>query len=162
MPFLHNRFEIANFCFKSPCVQMPLLGTGQGRLCTLHSPVTLSELINRIKSHLSLKHVRLAAAHTEGSQPENPHESYIHTIALCAGSGASVLRGKKADVYLTGEMSHHEILDAVSCGVHVILCEHSNTERGFLTEFKSKLKLLLEEKVDILVSSHDEDPVQVL
>lgn len=30
----------------------------------------------------------------------------IETIALCAGSGGSVLKGVKADVYLTGEMSH--------------------------------------------------------
>lgn len=141
--------------------QIPILGTGQGRLCTLHSSVTLSELINRIKSHLNLKHVRLAVAHTVIPQQASPLESHVQTVALCAGSGASVLRGIKADVYLTGEMSHHEVLDAVSHGVHVILCEHSNTERGFLTEFKSKLNVLLDEKVDIFVSSRDMDPLQV-
>ena len=73
-----------------------------------------------------------------------------------------MLRDRKADVYLTGEMSHHEVLDAVSRGVHVILCEHSNTERGFLTEFQIKLNLLLEEKIDVLVSSVDADPLTVL
>ncbi|KAL9981007.1 hypothetical protein ACROYT_G009659 [Oculina patagonica] len=143
-----------------PLGQIPILGTDQGRLCTLHSPVTLSELINRIKSHLNLKHVRLAVSHT--SKQENPLQSHVQTVALCAGSGASVLRGIKAHVYLTGEMSHHEVLDAVSHGAHVILCEHSNTERGFLTEFKSKLNVLLEEKVDVLVSSCDADPLQVI
>lgn len=122
----------------------------------------MSELISRIKSHLDVKHVRLAAAHSDGRESENLLQSRIQTIALCAGSGASVLRGKKADVYLTGEMSHHEVLDAVSRGIHVILCEHSNTERGFLTEFKRKLGLLLEEKVDVVVSLHDTDPLQVL
>jgi len=30
----------------------------------------------------------------------------IRTIAICAGSGGSMLVGKQADVYLTGEMSH--------------------------------------------------------
>lgn len=59
-------------------------------------------------------------------------------------------------------MSHHDILDAVSCGVHVILCEHSNTERGFLTEFRGKLVELLEGKVDVMVSSNDADPLQIL
>lgn len=145
-----------------PLGQTPLLGTGQGRICTLHSPTTLSELISRIKNHLSLKYVRLAAAHRSGSQLVNPLQSVVQTIALCAGSGASVLRDRKADVYLTGEMSHHEVLDAVSRGVHVILCEHSNTERGFLTEFQIKLNLLLEEKIDVLVSSVDADPLTVL
>lgn len=142
--------------------QIPILGTGQGRLCTLHSPVTLSELINRIKNHLNLKHVRLALAHTDMPQQGSPLQSHIQTVALCAGSGASVLHGIKADVYLTGEMSHHEVLDGVSQGVHVILCEHSNTERGFLTEFKSKLNVLLDEKINIFVSSFDMDPLQIL
>lgn len=32
----------------------------------------------------------------------------------------------------TGEMSHHEVLDAVHKGIHVILTRHSNSERGFL------------------------------
>lgn len=144
-----------------PLGQIPILGTGQGRLCTLHSPVTLSELIIRIKSHLNLKHVRLAVAHTDVPHHGSPLESQVQTVALCAGSGASVLCGIKADVYLTGEMSHHEVLDAISQGVHVILCEHSNTERGFLTEFKSKLNILLDEKVDILISSCDMDPLQI-
>lgn len=145
-----------------PLAQAPLLGTGQGRLCTLDSPIILSELISRIKRHLSLKHVRLAAAHFTGLQFDDSLRSPVKTIALCAGSGASVLRDKKADVYLTGEMSHHEVLDAVSRGIHVILCEHSNTERGFLSEFKSKLEVLLENKVDVLVSSLDADPLVVL
>ena len=59
-------------------------------------------------------------------------------------------------------MSHHDILDAVSRGVHVILCEHSSTERGFLTEFRGKLVELLEGKVDVMVSSNDADPLQIL
>ena len=142
--------------------QIPLLGTGQGRLCTLQIPVTLSELINRIKNHLNLKHVRLAAAHLGMPELADPQQSHVQTIAICAGSGAGLLQGTKADVYLTGEMSHHEVLEAVSNGVHVVLCEHSNTERGFLLEFKTKLNGLLEEKVNVLVSSYDADPLQVV
>ena len=36
------------------------------------------------------------------------------------------------DVLLTGEMSHHEVLAANAEGKHVILSDHSNTERGYL------------------------------
>ena len=86
----------------------------------------------------------------------------IQTVALCAGSGASVLKGVRADVYLTGEMSHHDVLEAVSCGIHVILCEHSNTERGFLKVFQDKLKIILEDKVKVMVSSTDSDPLEVV
>ncbi len=57
-------------------------------------------------------------------------------------------------------MSHHDILDAVSRGVTCILCEHSNTERGFL----KVLKAMLEEKLDveILISKMDKDPVSIV
>ncbi len=36
--------------------------------------------------------------------PEGPEA--ISTIAICAGSGGSVLDGVAADVYFTGEMGH--------------------------------------------------------
>ena len=40
----------------------------------------------------------------------------VRTIGLCAGSGASLLKGLNVDLYLTGELSHHEVLAAVSEG----------------------------------------------
>lgn len=39
-------------------------------------------------------------------------DGLVRTVALCAGSGGSVLKGAKADVYLTGEMSHVSDLEA--------------------------------------------------
>ena len=33
----------------------------------------------------------------------------IRTVAICAGSGGSMLLGQEADVYLTGEMTHVRI-----------------------------------------------------
>ena len=87
----------------------------------------------------------------------------IETIAVCAGSGGSLLRGCKADLWITGELSHHEVLDAVHSNTSVILCEHSNTERGYLSDvFREKLTTLLEHKVSIDVSEKDQDPLCVV
>ena len=84
----------------------------------------------------------------------------ISTIAVCAGSGGSVLKNCKADVWITGEMSHHEILDAIHAETSVILCEHSNTERGYLKEvFQGKLLQLLDHQVKVEVSHLDKDPL---
>ena len=47
----------------------------------------------------------------------------VSTIAICAGSGGSMLLGVDADVYFTGEMSHHEVLAAIQGGHNVILCK---------------------------------------
>ncbi|XP_064518102.1 NIF3-like protein 1 [Pseudopipra pipra] len=137
-------------------LQKPLLPhTGMGRLCTLIEPVSLSDIIKRIKSHLKLPHIRIAVG--MGRTLESP----VKKAALCAGSGSSVLKGTEADIYLTGEMSHHDVLDAVANGISVILCEHSNTERGFLSEVRDVLATHLQNKISIIVSEKDRDPLQV-
>ncbi|XP_009888478.1 PREDICTED: putative GTP cyclohydrolase 1 type 2 NIF3L1 [Charadrius vociferus] len=146
---LYNKTEIL-------LLQKPLLPhTGMGRLCTLSEPVSLSDIIARIKSHLKLPHIRLAMG--TGKTLESP----VKKAALCAGSGSSILKGTEADLYLTGEMSHHDVLDAVANGISVILCEHSNTERGFLSELRDMLASHLCSKVNIIVSEKDRDPLQV-
>ena len=89
-------------------------------------------------------------------------DSIIGSIAVCAGSGSSVLEGSKADLWITGEMSHHEVLDAVHNGTSVILCDHSNTERGFLKVFASELSSILNNAVSVHVSDLDADPLQIV
>lgn len=123
---------------------------GQGRLLTLHKPVSLKALVQRTKRHLGLKTLRVAAA---GDAP-------IKTIAICAGAGAGAFGGVEADCYLTGEMGHHHVLAATSSGAHVILCEHTRTERGYLPVFSQILKKALGNKVDIALSEMDSDPIQ--
>ena len=85
-------------------------------------------------------------------------------ISTCVWNcvGATVLRGVMADVFLTGEMSHHEVLDATSRGTSVILCEHSNTERGYLTIMKHKLHQVLGNEIKISISDVDRDPLMTV
>lgn len=86
-------------------------------------------------------------------------------MAVCAGSGGSVFRHRPlaADLYVTGEMSHHEVLDLTQNGSHVILCEHSNSERGFLEFFQEKLQdEILLNQVEVLISAVDCDPLKVV
>lgn len=133
-----------------------LLHTGMGRLCTLDESVSLATMIERIKRHLKLPHLRLALG--AGRTLESP----VKVVALCAGSGGSILQGVEADLYLTGEMSHHDVLDAASKGINVILCEHSNTERGFLSDLQEMLGVHLENKINIILSETDRDPLRVV
>lgn len=88
-------------------------------------------------------------------------DSKVQTVACCAGSGSTVLRDCSADVLLTGEMSHHDVLHATSTGRTAILCEHSNTERGFLLLLKNRLIPLLD-NVAINVSAVDKDPLVIM
>ncbi|XP_029383898.1 NIF3-like protein 1 [Echeneis naucrates] len=134
----------------------PLLGHGQGRLSVLDEPVTVATAIEKMKSHLSLGHLRLALG------LGRTLESSVCTVAVCAGSGASVLSGVKADLYITGEMSHHEVLDAVAKGTSVLLSDHSNSERGFLSVFRERLAIRLPDSVTVMVSKADRDPLNVV
>ena len=63
----------------------------------------------------------------------------VRTVALCPGAGGSVICSQAADLYLTGEMRHHDVLAANARGTSVILGEHSNTERGYLARFRELL-----------------------
>ena len=62
-------------------------------------------------------------------------------------------------MYLTGEMGHHHILDALSFGRSVVVCNHSNTERGYLKVLKSQLETMLGEEYEFTVSAIDRDPL---
>ena len=89
-------------------------------------------------------------------------DSIVEEVAVCAGAGRSVLLGVSADLHITGEMSHHDVLDTVHSGTSVILTEHSNCERGFLQLLKPRLSYLLENNVEIVISNADKDPLQVV
>ncbi|XP_067285308.1 NIF3-like protein 1 [Pseudorasbora parva] len=136
--------------------QPPLLGCGQGRLSVLDEPVSVSTAVQKMKTHLGLPHLRLALG------DQHTLDSLVKTVAVCAGSGASVIQGVKADLYITGEMSHHEVLDAVSKGTSVILSDHSNSERGFLTVFRDRLAARVGDTVTVSISQTDRDPLQVI
>ncbi|MPC13293.1 NIF3-like protein 1 [Portunus trituberculatus] len=136
--------------------KVPLVGHGAGRRGSLAEPITVQQAISRVKTHLGLPHLRVALAH--GSTLD----TQVNSVAVCAGSGVSVLRGASADLWLTGEMSHHEVLDATHGGSTVILVDHSNSERGFLKELQPTLHQLFEEKVNVLISQKDRDPLQII
>lgn len=121
-----------------------------GRVSRLDKPMSLEHVIAVIKGLLGLSFVRVA----------NPGKDFVSSIAVCAGSGASVVKGVDADLYWTGEMSHHEILDCVRRGKIVVLCEHSNTERPYLVELNRKLLAIGVESA--LSSSTDKEPLVVM
>ncbi|XP_015118330.1 NIF3-like protein 1 [Diachasma alloeum] len=130
------------------------LQNGMGRICTLKTPITDQEAVNLIKRRTNLSYVRLARVHSP--------DKMIKTVAVCAGSGASVLKNVRADLYVTGEMLHHDILDAVHSDIAVILTNHSDSERGFLQEFSGILGNSLGSEVVIDVSKTDRDPLMTL
>ncbi len=123
--------------------------TGQGRVVELASAVSLTTLVNRVKQHLGVKTIEVA----KGSAGK------VKRIGLCAGAGVSLLGDAgPIDVFLTGEMRHHDMLDAVSKGVSVLLAGHTQTERPYLPTYKRLLTKQTGRAVSWQVSKADRAP----
>jgi dinuclear metal center YbgI/SA1388 family protein len=130
-------------------------GYGMGRRFALSAPATLEALVPRIKQHLGLDHVRVAASepHARGGP--------IGTAAVCAGAGGSIFAPLWGpELFLTGEMRHHDVRAKVAAGASVVLCDHTNTERGYLPTLARRLAELCPD-VTFSVSSRDRDPLVV-
>lgn len=62
----------------------------------------------------------------------------------------------------------HEVLAAMASGHHVVLCGHTNTERGYLPTLAEKLRAELKdanysgEKVEVHVSTKDRHPLDIV
>ncbi len=138
-----------------PIVADPrLAGAGAGRFVELDNPLSLSDAIQRIKTGLGLSHLRVAAAHRH--QTGEP----IRTFAVCAGAGGSVFeRLGQADLWLTGEMRHHDILARASDGMSVVVTDHTNTERGYLPLLKASIEQRLV-GLKVHIAQSDRDPLK--
>lgn len=137
-----------------PAVDQPAVGAG--RRVDLAEPAPLDEFVARIKQHLGLTHVRVArASRHERGEP-------VRAGAVCAGAGGSVLAPlTNVDLVLTGEMRHHDVRALVERGTSVVLCDHTNTERGYLPILAWRLEELSQNAVTTHVSTRDRDPLQV-
>lgn len=62
----------------------------------LQEAISLSDAVTTVKSLTGLSHLRLATGKDKNL------DTPIKTVALCAGSGGSVLKDVVADLYLTG------------------------------------------------------------
>lgn len=127
---------------------------GAGRLLELDTPTSLHDVVSRLKAHLAVETLRVA---------EQENAKLITRVALCAGSGGSLFeRVHGVDLFVTGEMRHHDVLDKVRSGSSVILAEHTHTERGFLPELAQRIKSLANGRVQVLVSARDADPLRTV
>ena len=89
----------------------------------------------------------------------------VKVLAIGAGSASKLLNNVNADLIITGEFAHHEILHETHRGVSLIVTDHSNTERGYRECFKQKFNELLRknnESVEILISEVDRDPLEYI
>ena len=113
---------------------------GVGRRVHLDKEVQLDALARKLKKYLGIGYVRVAPAAGKDDRVK------VQTIGLCAGAGGSVCDlaiDDGCEVFVTGEMTHHQVVAATARGCTVMLTGHTNSERGYLPKLKDKLTSLL-------------------
>jgi putative NIF3 family GTP cyclohydrolase 1 type 2 len=133
-----------------PLAAKPPPGAGPGRLLTLAEPTPLETITERLKVHLGLSALRVARA----------AKTSVTRVAVCAGAGGSLFEAVTGvDLFVTGEMRHHDVLDKVRHGSSVILSEHTHSERGFLPELARRIAHASGHRLEALVAASDRDPL---
>jgi len=107
--------------------------TGFGRLGRLPEAETLKALAGKVKRALSSETIRVVGA----------DDAYIRRVAVCTGSGGSMLPlflASDADVYITGDMKYHEAREAEIHGKAVIDAGHFASEHIFVADMAGRLR----------------------
>jgi dinuclear metal center YbgI/SA1388 family protein len=128
---------------------------GAGRIVFLKQALSLNLICQHLSTSLKLPYLRVAA-HPDCWQMN------IDQIAICPGAGASLFQHlQQPTLYITGEMSHHDLLSRTRNKQAVILTEHSHCERGYLPVLEKQLKNLWGSEVKLKVSERDQDPISL-
>ena len=106
-------------------------GLGLGRVARPPEPLSAADLAERCRSTLG------SAVRVAGDQTRR-----VERVALCGGSGASLIADALragTDAYVTGDVKHHDALDAAAAGLTVIDAGHHGTEAPFVPRLGARL-----------------------
>jgi putative NIF3 family GTP cyclohydrolase 1 type 2 len=110
--------------------------------------------VAQIKKVLGLAYVLVAG----------PLDARVTRVAVAAGAGGELLEDAVragAEVFVTGEVRHHDALSAARRGVTVIATLHSNSERAAVRAYAARLGARLGD-VPVNTSLADADPFVVV
>jgi len=125
-------------------------GFGLGRIGELAQPLRIPKIIERIKKTTGARAVGLVG----------DEKRLVKRAAVCAGSCGKIINSviaAQADLYLTGELKHHQALAAQEAGLTCICLSHTVSERFMLKKLAGLLRKRLK-GTEIKVSKKDADP----
>lgn len=150
---MHTNYDVANDCMADIAAEriglegVPLEVTetlekngvvrelGIGKVGELEREYSLEELVKKIKEAFGLSHVRIYGAEKAGEK--------IRKAAISPGSGKGMyVFAKKAgaQVLISGDITHHEGLDAAESGITLIDAGHYGLEHIFMEDMKKRLE----------------------
>lgn len=156
---MHTNFDLADggmndVLAKKLGLKNPLLlddEAGIGRYGDVET-MSLDAFIMYVKEKLDLDHVRLVGA----------NDKMITSVGISGGSGQQhMYQAKKrgCDIYLTGDITYHNALDALQMGFTLLDIGH-NAEKIFMTTIYDLLQNEFPE-IEIILSRIDTNPYQM-
>lgn len=147
---MHTNYDIALNCMAEVCAEIleilgePLEVTGEiegisvgiGKVGNLKEEMHLQDLVEKIKKGFGLDFVRVYGANLV-------QDKEIRRIAISPGSGRGMYPyavEKRAEVLITGDITHHEGIDAKEAGICIIDAGHYGIEQVFIKDMEIKLK----------------------
>ena len=99
---------------------LPVEDDGLGRIITLKEEISLPKFAQIAKHALHCENVRFSAN----------HQGKIRKIAICSGSGSSMLEdlSSRCDAFLTGDVKHDRWYKAEELHIALLDCGHYATE----------------------------------
>ncbi|OHB55043.1 MAG: Nif3-like dinuclear metal center hexameric protein [Planctomycetes bacterium GWF2_50_10] len=123
---------------------------GLGRMGELAKAASLDDIVLQIKKATGAKAVGIVG----------PAKRKIKTAAVCAGSCGAILNlviAGGVELYVTGELKHHQAVAAREAGITCLCLSHSVSERFALVKIVQLLQKSLTD-VKITQSKKDSDP----
>jgi dinuclear metal center YbgI/SA1388 family protein len=148
-----------NHPYEEPAFDLvPLAGapssSGQGRVGTPPTGSDRQSLVARLKEALGVASVWLAG----------PASGRAKRVAVCAGAGGDLLGAAldaDADLFITGELRHHDALRAARRGMTVVCTRHTVSERPVLPRLREQLLARLPD-LELSLSRRDVDPFALM
>ena len=101
----------------------------QEYLCYFEVDKSFEEFAKEVSEKLNIKNLRVVKTNKRVSK-----------VALCTGSGSSLLSEVKADCFLTGDIKYHTAIEAKENGISLIDINHFESEVYFGKVLQNELK----------------------
>lgn len=157
---MHTNFDIAPGCMADLAsekiglnAEAPLEITvqnehgacGIGKIGELPRAMTLEQIAQQVKTAFDLPFVTVY-----GSQKITGD---IQRVAISPGAGGSMVQiaiAQGAEVLITGDIGHHDGIDAVACGMAIIDAGHYGLEHIFIPFVEAYLKKTFSDQISVI------------
>jgi dinuclear metal center YbgI/SA1388 family protein len=126
-------------------------GGQMGRAGDLEREMSIDDICGYVKATLKLSHIGIAGGCT----------SIIKKIGICCGSAGDLIDDaihSGCELYITGDVKHHQWLYAADSGICLIDAGHYGMEKFFAENLHGKLAEAVGGKIDVISSSLNVEP----